>query len=93
VKNRLLALLLILALVSLPAAAAAAPAVEAELPSRWLGILADLLQSVFAAGAAPAEDEPPAAPPVDVAPQPAAEPQESNPGGDTEQRPGLDPIG
>lgn len=91
-KNRLFALLLILAFVTLPAAAAAAPAVGAEIPSRWLGLFANLL-SVFAAGSAPAEEEPPAAPPGDVAPQPAGEPQESNPAGETEQRPELDPIG
>lgn len=92
--NRLLAVLLTLCLVGLPVGATAAPAVEVEPPSRWIGLVADLIQRVFASGTDPEEDEePPTTPPVPIAPQPTAEPQELNPDGGTEQRPDWDPIG
>lgn len=92
-NRRLFALLLTLCLIGLPVGASAAPAVEIEPPSRWLDLVADYIQRILASDSDPAEDEEPPSTPPPIAPQPAAEPQDSNPGPGTEQAPGWDPFG
>jgi hypothetical protein len=88
--QRIVTILLLVVLACLPVSARASSSVD---PVSWISRVSDFLESLFSIVAADEEEPAPVPQEEPDQAQPATEPQESAPGGGTEQYPGWDPAG
>lgn len=88
--QRVVTILLLAALTCMTVPVQAASSVD---PASWISRVSDFVANLFSILAADEEEPAPVPQEQPDQVQPAAEPQESAPGGGTEQYPGWDPAG